>query len=661
MSEKRLVSIRRIVLNIIVLFLVGSLTVEVVMGYYLKKEALTSLALEDARHTSELVFENLYTKMQEGWSKKDIEKILARLNRLRDGMEVKLYRSPLVEALYGPIPGEKEKIAKDPLIKEAMEGREIIRLMADNRVRYLYPVKVQKRCLQCHRNAKAGDVNGVIDISLPARQIVVSLDKMILYFIVALGIFLLGFFLFFYWMFDKRLVRPLVQLSRQISERRQWPEAKRQIRVESECKELKTLENAFNTLMRKIRYYYDKLLENMVVDQLTGLYNINRLKNDLEKMQSASMLLLNIDRFKELNDYYGFEMGDRVLSGIAAHLRESLDGEVTLYRVGGSEFALVRQTPFEITEVLEILADLHALTYESPTFEELRISLTAGVVIGQNDRLIEKASIALNAAKQRNKPFEFYRNAKELEIDYKRHIRWMKEVDDAIEEDRVIIHYQPIRKVSDATQKRYEALVRIVGRDGRVHMPGEFLDVVQHSRLYAKLTSIVLQKTFRNFKESACCFSVNLSINDIKDPLCRNHVYTLLREFPRPGHVTFEILESEEVGDFELMNDFIRTVHALGAKVAIDDFGSGYSNFHYLLKMKADYFKIDASLIRHLHEDADSRMLVESIIQFAGKLGVETVAEYVENEEIAKMCVKLGVDYLQGYYIGEPGPVAEGC
>jgi EAL domain-containing protein (putative c-di-GMP-specific phosphodiesterase class I) len=150
-------------------------------------------------------------------------------------------------------------------------------------------------------------------------------------------------------------------------------------------------------------------------------------------------------------------------------------------------------------------------------------------------------------------------------------------------------------------------------------------------------------------------------MNDIKDPMCRKSIYEALSTYPNPERVVFEILETEELCDFETVNEFISRVRYFGAKIAIDDFGSGYSNFHYLLKMKVNFYKIDASLIRYITEDSDSKLLVESIVHFAKKLGVETIAEYVENEAIANECKRLGIDYLQGYYFGKPGAINEVC
>jgi len=206
-----------------------------------------------------------------------------------------------------------------------MSGKEIIKVEENNIIRYLYPIRVKKQCLSCHTNAKVGDINGVIDISLPAREIVVSLNKMIFYFTISIAIFLLLFFIFFYWIFEQRLVGPLIDLSKKISNTREKMNLDEKIHVSSNCKELKTLEESFNALIDKIKFYYEKLLVSFSIDSLTGLYNISRLKKGLEDTPPASMLLINVDRFKELNDYYGFEVGDRILKAIAKLLKKNID------------------------------------------------------------------------------------------------------------------------------------------------------------------------------------------------------------------------------------------------------------------------------------------------------------------------------------------------
>ena len=657
MPKKSVIPIQRILLNMIGIFLCVGVLFVIGMGLYLKKETLNSLALEDARKTGRLVFEDLYANMQKGWNRKELEATLSRLNTVRPGMRVDIYRSEKVEQLFGAIEEDHEKIGNDPLIRKAMQGAETMEIDDSYNIRYLYPLRVEKRCLECHVNVRPGEINGVMDITLPAHGIVASLDRMVVYLLAILGILLVSLFLYIYITINRKIVRPLTALHGEVSRAKESLHSKDLIHVDSDCEEVKALEASFNDLTQRIRFYYEKLLDSFTHDPLTGLYNINTFKKDLEGAPLSSILLINIDRFRELNDYYGFDIGDKVLVEMAGKLREILPEETKLYRLGGSEFCIVGAGAFDPNEIVEIMAQLQASKFEDPDLEGLNVAVTAGVVQHRRDRLIEKASIALSSAKQKNIPFEFYSNAQDVEKRYKHRIQWMNEVERAIDEGRVVVHYQPIAKISDPAMKKYEALVRLVGRDGRIHYPGEFLEVVQNSRLYARLTQVVMEKCFETFENNAYSFSLNLSINDIKDAMCRNSIFEALKSYPEPGRVTFEILESEEVSDFNVVNAFIEEVRRLGARVAIDDFGSGYSNFHYLLKMRVDYYKIDASLIRYVTEDPNSRMIVESIVHLAKRLGVQTVAEYVENESIAKVCEQIGIDYLQGYFIGKPGPL----
>ena len=657
-ENKKLSTIQHIYLKIIVIFLLISLCLIFFATFYMKKSLLYDLAREDAKKTSQLVFENLYTKMQEGWGKEDIERILDRLNALRPGMKVEVYRGEKVAEMFGRVPKDDRTVASDPLIRNAMRGDEKLIVDRDYNVRYLYPIRVEQRCIACHTNMKPGEINGVIDVILPTHHIIVSLDKMVYYILSIVILLLFILFVYMHMTGKRKIVRPMTALSRAIMSVEVGRDMK-PIRIDTDCAECVTLQKAFNQLIEHIRFYYEKLLDSIMTDSLTGLYNINRLKKDLEGKREATLLLLNIDRFKDLNDYYGFEIGDRVLKGIAEKLRSILPDQTTLYRVGRHEFALLRNNTFDPNEIIDLMEEARDIVCTSPGLEELRITMTGGIAQLQKERLIEKASIALNAARERNKPFEYYRDSKEFEAKYAHRLHWMKEFEDAIREDRLVVYCQPIVSVHDPKEKKYEALVRLVDRNGKIHSPGAFLEVVQNTHLYIQITRTVIRKAFAAFRENGCSFSLNVGIDDIKDAMCRSIIFDSLRNYPDPGRVTFEILESEEVSDFELVNEFIEDIHRLGARVAIDDFGSGYSNFHYLLKMHVDYYKIDASLIRSIVEDEDARLLVEIIVGFAKKLGIETIAEYVENEAIAACCKEIGIDYLQGYYFGKPAPLEE--
>ena len=202
--------------------------------------------------------------------------------------------------------------------------------------------------------------------------------------------------------------------------------------------------------------------------------------------------------------------------------------------------------------------------------------------------------------------------------------------------------------------RKFETLVRIKGKDGTIYSPGQFMGAAQHSRLYLKLTRTIILKAMNYMRDKPYEFSLNLSMADIADMPTRNYILELLKSFPEPNRVIFEILETEEIDEFELISKFIKDAKEIGAKIAIDDFGSGYSNYNYLIRLNIDYIKIDSSLIRNINNDKKSKIVVESIVWTAHQLGLKIIAEYVDSKDIMEEVKKIGIDFIQGYYIGEP-------
>jgi EAL domain-containing protein (putative c-di-GMP-specific phosphodiesterase class I) len=180
------------------------------------------------------------------------------------------------------------------------------------------------------------------------------------------------------------------------------------------------------------------------------------------------------------------------------------------------------------------------------------------------------------------------------------------------------------------------------------------MDVAKLSRLYLKLTRRIIKKAFEYFKDKPYEFSVNVSMDDITDLPTKNYILDLLRNFPEPSRVVFEILETEEITEFNIVNAFATEVKSMGAKLAIDDFGSGFSNYDYIIKLNVDFLKIDSSLIKNIDTDEDIAIVVESIIYSAKRLGLKTIAEFVHSQEVMDKVKELGVDYIQGYHIDQP-------
>jgi len=225
----------------------------------------------------------------------------------------------------------------------------------------------------------------------------------------------------------------------------------------------------------------------------------------------------------------------------------------------------------------------------------------------------------------------------------------------AIEDKKVISYFQPI--VDNTTKKvcKYESLVRIVDEFGRVVQPSEFIDIAKKGRYYSQVTKIVLDNSFKTLLETDKSISINLSALDIESIDMQKKIFHLLEAYKEHSNrVVFELLESEDIKNFDVIVSFIRNVKQKGVKIAIDDFGTGYSNFSRLLQYEPDLLKIDGSLIKNIKDNELSRNIVETIVLFAKKQKIKTVAEFVENEEIYNIVKELGIDYSQGYAFGKP-------
>lgn len=219
----------------------------------------------------------------------------------------------------------------------------------------------------------------------------------------------------------------------------------------------------------------------------------------------------------------------------------------------------------------------------------------------------------------------------------------------------IVSYFQPI--IENKTKKvvKYESLVRLIDEEGRTISPYFFLDVSKKGTYYTKITNRVIESSFKVLDHITNSVSINLSVLDMENDDIKNKLVELTSKPQYKGRVIFELLENENIKDFESVKDFIAKVKKLGdVKIAIDDFGSGYSNFERLLEYTPDILKIDGSLIKNIETDPYSRNVVETIVTFAKKQNIETIAEFVENENIYNILNEMGITYSQGYYFGKP-------
>ena len=402
-------------------------------------------------------------------------------------------------------------------------------------------------------------------------------------------------------------------------------------------------------------------------DPLTELPNRLKLLSDSEQAldHPIEVILLNIDSFNELNSYYGHFLADSLLQNLADFLVHYTEGlSVTVYKLPIDEFAILINERWSIDQLetfIQRLLEQITVTEFDVQRQKINLAMSAGIAsserVGSNPKdVIVAADMALKMAKRQRKPYIVYDPNLNIKQGYENNLAWIKRLRSAIEEDRLVPFYQPVVQAKTLEVDYYECLVRIIEPSGDVITPYHFLDVSKKLKLYPQLTRRVINKAFERFANETTSFSINLSIEDIADPVMSDWILQQVQNCDFAPRVIFEIVESEGIQNYDVVNQFIKEVKQYGVKIAIDDFGAGYSNFIYIMRLDIDFIKIDGSIIRNIYQDRPSQVITETIVDFARKLGIKTVAEFVSDEAVYSYVKDLGLDSLQGYMFGEPKP-----
>jgi len=223
-----------------------------------------------------------------------------------------------------------------------------------------------------------------------------------------------------------------------------------------------------------------------------------------------------------------------------------------------------------------------------------------------------------------------------------------------VESNAIIPFVQPIVDAKTMQIQKYECLMRLIDKDNVAHSIFPYLVTAKKTYLYSPMMKIMLEKVFELFNQADVEFSINLGYEDIANDEFKDFIYKKILGCACPENVIFEIVETDFIQDFEIIIDFVDTVRGCGCQIAIDDFGSGYSNMENIIALNPEILKIDGSLIKNIDSSAGTKTIVKNIINMAKELNTKTVAEYVHNKEVFEIVQELGVDYLQGFYLAEP-------
>ena len=420
-----------------------------------------------------------------------------------------------------------------------------------------------------------------------------------------------------------------------------------------------------NATIKPILDVNDNIIEYIALrDDITDIMNPKKqLFDAVTTSHNPLVVYIKIDDFTTLEEFYDNKTVIKIENKIKDHLEILLPTNYNfdkIYQLGDGEYALLSNGEICLQDKEKFIEELkeYQQRVEDSVVDIGNIEYDVAIIISitYDDKVLESAKLGIRELIKTKENFIIANNlSKQKQEKAQKNIEIITMVKKAINDFKIISHFQPI--INNKTQQieKYESLVRLVNEDGKLLAPFFFLDAAKRGKYYSDITNIVLQNSFSALATTDMDISINLSALDIERKLTRKKVFELLEQHKHyTSRIVIELLEDESIKDFKTITTFINDVKKYGVKIAIDDFGAGYSNFERLLDYQPDILKIDACLIKDIQTNSYSLSVVKTIVAFAKEQDIITVAEYVENEAIFNIVKELGVDYSQGYYFGKP-------
>lgn len=410
-------------------------------------------------------------------------------------------------------------------------------------------------------------------------------------------------------------------------------------------------------------------------DPLTDLYNRRFFQDALERALTidaqGAVLFLDLDQFKEVNELSGHNAGDQLLRLVARALTTELEDEAIVARLGGDEFSILLENADahlacrvaeRIVHVLEEI-DFSTNGRRHRAVASIGIALYPEHGSSQID-LMAGADLAMYKAKESSSQrWHLLSTVVHSREELRQRVYWVERIRQALREDDFELVLQPIRRLTDDSIRHYEALLRMHGDNGALVMPGLFIPIAERSGQIVELDRWVLRESLRllaQLQRHGVSLAVNLSGQSLHDANLTEFLeHTLTESGADPRRLILEVTETAAVTDFATARGVLQGIRDLGCQTALDDFGVGFSSFHYLGQLPADYIKIDGSFIQKLLDSPEDRLIVKAIADIANGFGKRTIAEFVDQARMLPLLEQYGITYAQGYFIGRPMPVSE--
>lgn len=395
-----------------------------------------------------------------------------------------------------------------------------------------------------------------------------------------------------------------------------------------------------------------------LTDELTGLYSRKKFVIDMSRREEpATLALINPRHLKMINNIYTPRIGDQLLAELARILIRKFSFE-NCYRLYSGRFGVLFSHESAARRgAADLLSHFEhtSLKVVSPVTHDvlrMRMELQIAIATGR-ESVLDNATITLSHLREVDGSIVLYGDTIKSRV--QEEAQWVDRLHYAVDNDGVVPVFQGIHNNATDTIDKYEALMRI-DHNGEVFGPFHFMEVALNHGFYPRLTETMVDKTFQIFANREETVSINVMLNDIVRPDFLPFLHDRAHRHGMPlSRVVIEFVETADLDDYtDLVRQTIEQLHEWGAKVAIDDFGSGYANFTYLKTLGVDILKIDGSLIKHIHENEADKAIVGAIARLAKDLKIDTIAEFVETREIHDLVCELGIEWSQGYFFSKP-------
>jgi len=446
------------------------------------------------------------------------------------------------------------------------------------------------------------------------------------------------------------------------------------------------IQDTFNNILGTITTFQDISKEKYLAkridhqarhDVLTGLLNRREFENKVEQSLTLfsegtthALCVMDLDRFKIVNDTLGHAAGDELLKQISQKIKLVLRQSDLFARIGGDEFAIfLSNINTEDAEIIveNILCNIreYQFVWSNKAF---RIGASIGLVdapaqVSNYESLYHAADTACYMAKHEGRDrFHTVTYDDEHVTEKREQTQWVNRINDALKENRFILYTQDICPLHKNMDKRIhrEVLIRMVAEGGEVIPPMAFIPPAERYDLMPKIDEWVIGNVINQLQKdtSDSVYAINLSGQSLADNKFAKQAIKILSESNIDQHrLCFEITETSAIANLQNATEFLTQLQALGCYTALDDFGSGLSSFAYLKSLPINYLKIDGMFVRKIAEDEVARVMVEAINSIGHTMNLKTIAEFVENEDISNLLKEMGVDYAQGYYYNKPSPM----